>query len=74
MKSIETQNNKVLEYMIANGSIDTFRAFNDLRICRLSARIYDLRKSGVKIGGENCHEYDEHGKLKKWKVYWIEKS
>lgn len=68
------QNRRVLRYMMDFGSIDTFRAFNDLRICRLGARIYDLKKSGVKIGGKMHYYTDEHGKQERYKEYWIEKE
>lgn len=45
-----TQNNKILEYMRANGGITSFEAFAKLRITRLSGRIHELRQMGHKIG------------------------
>lgn len=44
-----TQNEKVLDYIRTQGSITAMEAFKNLGITRLSARIYDLRRSGVKI-------------------------
>lgn len=45
-----TQNEKVLKYMREHGSISSMEAFGTLHITRLSARIFDLRKSGYNIG------------------------
>lgn len=67
--SVATQNNQVLEYMMKYGSIDQLRAFEALRILRIGARIYDLKKSGVAITGEMQSRKDENGKTKQWKVY-----
>ena len=67
--SVATQNNQVLEYLMKYGSIDQLRAFEELKILRLGARIYDLKKSGVAITGEMQSRKDENGKTKQWKVY-----
>ena len=60
-----TQNERVKEYMKCNGSITSMEAFADLGITRLSARIKNLRDSGVAIksttiykkraDGTSCH-------------------
>lgn len=44
-----TQSEKVLDYINRNGSIDPLRAFTDLGILRLGARIFDLRADGHPI-------------------------
>ena len=44
-----TQNEKVLDYIRTQGSITAMEAFKNLGITRLSARIYDLRRSGINI-------------------------
>lgn len=44
-----TQSEQILNYMKEYGSITSMEAFSRLGITRLSARIYDLRKEGVKI-------------------------
>ena len=67
--AVATQNNQVLAYLMEHGSIDQLRAFEELRILRLGARIYDLKKSGVAITGEMQTRRDENGKTKQWKVY-----
>lgn len=69
--AIATQNTQVLEYMEKHGSIDQLRAYDDLKILRLGARIYDLKKSGIAIDGETRSRKDENGKVKRWKVYWL---
>lgn len=56
-----TQNEKVLQYLKINGSITSMDAFNKLRITRLSARIYDLRKMGHTIGSVYRRVEDGHG-------------
>lgn len=55
----ETQNKKVLKYMQQHGSITTAEAAHHLRIYRLSARIFDLRKAGYNIVGDWI--YNEYG-------------
>lgn len=44
-----TQNDKILAYMKEHGKITSLDAFQHLRITRLSARIFDLRKMGKEI-------------------------
>lgn len=67
--AIATQNSQVLTYMEKHGSIDQLRAFEDLKILRLGARIYDLKQAGIAITGETESRKDENGKTKRWKVY-----
>ena len=49
---MKSQNERVLEYIRANGDITTYQAFQDLHITRLSARIWDLRNKGYRIGSK----------------------
>lgn len=62
------QTDQVLEYMRRNGSIDPLRAFTDLGILRLGARIWDLKNAGVPISGEIRTNPDTG---KRWKEYRI---
>ena len=68
-----SQNEKVLDYIKANGSIDPLRAFTDLGILRLGARIWELKhEAGIDIKTEMRYKYDRNGKIeKKWAEYWI---
>lgn len=63
------QTDKVYAYMEKNGSIDPLRAFNDLGILRLAARIADLKAAGVQITGETKRN-PETGKH--WREYRLE--
>ena len=47
--SKQSQTQRVLEYIKANGSIDGWRAMNELHIMRLAARIADLKAAGIQI-------------------------
>ena len=44
-----TQNQMVLAYMKEHGSISSMEAFSELRITRLSGRIFELRAAGHEI-------------------------
>jgi hypothetical protein len=41
-----TQNERLLEWLRANRTIDPLQAWTELGIYRLGARIYDLRRQG----------------------------
>lgn len=61
---METQNDRLLSYLKKHGAIDPLRAWTELGIYRLGARVFDLRQAGHKISktlekvqnrfGENC--------------------
>ena len=65
------QNQAVLEYIRRHGSIDAWRAMRDLRILRLSARIWDLRKAGFHIKGVMREHIYSDGTAKHWKEYML---
>lgn len=44
-----TQEQRVLNYIREHGSITSMQAFTDLKITRLSARIFNLRARGFNI-------------------------
>ena len=44
---------RVYEYMKEHNGITTMQAYGDLKITRLSARIFDLNQLGVKIEKEH---------------------
>ena len=44
-----SQNKKIMEHLNRGLSITTLEAFDRYRICRLSERIRELQKSGVRI-------------------------
>ena len=44
-----TQEQAVIDYMKARGSITSMDAFHDLRITRLSAIIFNIKKHGYRV-------------------------
>ena len=64
-----TQNEMVLDYIQTNGSIDPLRAFLDLGILRLGARIWDLRAAGHQIETELKTRTLPDGTKKSWAEY-----
>ena len=64
-----TQNQKVLEYMKQHGSIDQWRAMNELRIMRLGARIWDLKAAGIPIVTVMRRKVNEDGSSTRWAEY-----
>lgn len=46
---METQSNRLLEYLKANREIDPLTAWAELGIYRLGARVFDLRQAGHPI-------------------------
>ena len=44
-----TQKEKILQYLIDNGTITTREAFVNLGVTRLASRIWDLRNDGYNI-------------------------
>ena len=65
-----TQSERILDYIQKHGSIDPWRAMNDLHIMRLASRIYDLKKMGVDIVGTIRSREIESGTVK-WMEYRI---
>ena len=63
-----TQAEMVLDYIQKNGSIDPLRAFTDLGILRLGARIFDLRAEGHPIITETKTKRGQSGN-KTWAEY-----
>lgn len=64
-----TQSEMVLTYIEQNGSIDPLRAFTDLGIMRLAARISDLKRSGHRIDTEMKTRTMPNGTVKSWAEY-----
>lgn len=67
-----TQCEQVLDYIKQNGSIDAWRAMNDLRIMRLASRIHDLKEAGVPIVGIMQSRVAYDGSIVRWKEYYID--
>lgn len=64
-----SQTQKVLEYIKTNGSIDGWRAMNELHIMRLAARIADLKSQGIPIAKTMKGRKNEDGTATHWAEY-----
>lgn len=56
-----TQCERVMYYIIRNGSISTYEAFNELGVSRLASRIHDLITDGIDIQKETVIEKNRFG-------------
>lgn len=71
MTSKMKQTEKVLEYIEKNGSIDAWRAMNELGIMRLASRIADLKADGVPIAKVMKSKRGADGSVTCWAEYSI---
>lgn len=69
-----TQKDMVLDYMNQYGSISTLEAFRDLGITRLSARIFELKEHGIRIGSKWTTSKNRFGKKVAFMTYYIEQG
>lgn len=63
----ENHKHKVLEYMRQHGSITPMEALREFGCYRLGARIYDLRRSGVRIKTELVESMTRPGLIRRLK-------
>lgn len=66
-----TQKELVLDHMRMHGSITDIEAFNLYGICRLSARIHELRNDGHTIETEFVKSKNRYGKRVAYGCYKI---
>lgn len=69
-----TQCTRIIQYIKDFGSITTLEAFTELGVVRLGARISELRKSGMKIIGENETVINRYGEPCHIKRYYIKEQ
>lgn len=64
----DTQEKAVLKYMIKNGGITSMEAFSKLGVTRLSAHIFNLRKTYniVDIWEESVNRYGNEVRFKRY--------
>lgn len=74
MTNKKTQNELVLEYLQAYGSITSLQAFNDLGVTRISARIFDLKAEGHHIEDEFISVPRRNGERAQVKKYYLVKK
>lgn len=69
-----TQEMRILNYMIDNGSITSWEAIKEFGITRISARIFELRKRGFFIENEWEHTTNRYGDKIKYARYVLNKE
>lgn len=65
----ESQNKLVKSHLEQGKAISTFTAIRRWHITRLSARIWELKNSGMEIYGKMVNHHD-----KRYKVYYMSNS
>ena len=65
--------NRILNYMLDNGSITTLEAFTELNCTRLSEYIRQLRKTH-RIADKWVKGTNRYGEKIKYKKYWLEEE
>lgn len=74
MNSNPTQNQRILDYLDAHGSITQLEALKELGIMRLASRISDLRKHGCPINSEMVEVKNRYGEKCRVKRYSMRKD
>lgn len=69
-----TQNEMILMYLENFDSITPIEAIEQFGCTRLSARIFDLRKQGTKIGSELVKNKNRFGKIVHYSKYFLIKE
>lgn len=69
-----TQEMRVLNYMLDNGSITSWEAIKEFGITRLSAKIFNLRRDGYFIENEWEHSINRYGDKVKYARYVLNKE
>ena len=70
----ESQNRIILAHLIKHKSITSMDAFELYGVTRLSARIYNLREQGHKIGLVWEESVNRYGRPVRYGRYFIEKT
>ena len=70
MKKQTTQNDRVLAYMRSHKGITSLDAYRDLGCTRLSARIADLKGTGIAIGKIMVDRENRYGETVKVAQYF----
>lgn len=69
-----SQKKKVLDYLKEHDSITSFEAFEKFKITRLSAVIFDLRKTGYTIKSIWRESKNADGRVTHYTAYALEKE
>ena len=71
MRKEVNQKTRVMDYMNEYKSITSLEAFRDLGVTRLSAVIFDIKKSGVPIKSERMQSINRFGEVVYFSKYSI---
>lgn len=74
METLDTQGKIVKAHLERNGSITSMEAFRKYNITRISAIIYTLRHSGMKIETERVNKKNKEGKVMNYGIYHLVKE
>lgn len=69
-----SQKERVMKYIEDFGSISSFEAYKDLGITQLGARIWELKKDGVKIRTRWKVSYNRYLEKVTYKEYYLEEA
>lgn len=69
LKNKPTQCEKIIKYIKDFGYISAFRAFTDLGVTQLGARIYELKQDGYNFITETRKTKNRYGEPVHYKIY-----
>lgn len=70
----QTQTSSIKDYLLAGNSLTSMEAFEKFGCTRLSARIFDMRKSGIKIKTEMVKGINRYGSYCTYASYSVVKN
>lgn len=70
----QTQTSSIKGYLLAGNSLTSMEAFEKFGCTRLSAKIFDLRKSGYNVVAEPINAFNRYGRPVTYYKYYIPKS
>ena len=71
---MNTQEQRIMQYLSDFGSITALEALRDLGVMRLASRVCDLRKKGVDIKKKTEHAINRYGERCVVVRYYIDKA
>lgn len=73
-KKLSRQQKRILDYIREFGSITSYEAFRDLRICKATTRISELRRMGYAIESEVIADTNRYGEPTHYYKYFMQKQ
>lgn len=74
MNSNPTQNQRILDYLDAHGSITQLEALKELGIMRLASRMSDLKRQGYEIESKMDVVHNRYGEKCRVKRYSLKRE